>query len=469
MASSNGQTSAKRDRRGQRASMGVFISHKAEDHAAAETLQRILEVHSADKVKAYISEDIPGGAEWRKWINDNLLRSNLLILLFTDPRVSWDWCVFEAGLFLGPEGNQSRRIVCLHHPKTDPPEPLRNWQTVPAEPNRLQSFLGDFFGNPEYTGVPEAINEALANEEGEIEKLATEIENLFRPFSFNPWSAHMRMALEFEPDQIEVLKCSQEIPRDVAIADADSRVLAEVFGLGDGTYKWQQLHDRIAERGYTDWIKELAQVMVRAIGKNIREIEITNTFRAADGGRIFRPVLYQVDFLDDVPQCFHVLFTEQSTPGNVAGRGPLANVFQMLRIGHRFRWEVLKSYMGDMEKLAANFGAEVACRRLREAMEVVEDETARLRLLDETVLTAPFDDPEHKVGLTRLLERWRNEIRDALFRALKDENIAAVEKHLITLRHANAEFLAICGERYAQLAQQELEEEKNRAVPPQAE
>ena len=117
----------------------IFISHKHDDHAFAESLERQLEGLS-DRIKCFVSGvNLTAGADWNAEIRSQLLVSHLLILLFTEPSKNWDWCLYEAGLFtsLGEEHS----VVCLYRAEDGSPRPLSNLQGVPVEPQAVQRFL----------------------------------------------------------------------------------------------------------------------------------------------------------------------------------------------------------------------------------------------------------------------------------------------------------------------------------------
>ena len=103
--------------------LNIFISHKHEYETAAKTIKGILSKLGGRSVKCFLSEEITPGDDWYKWIGDRLAESNVLLLLFTEPSASWDWCLYEAGLFQSIGGNDFRRVICLHSPQSDPPRP----------------------------------------------------------------------------------------------------------------------------------------------------------------------------------------------------------------------------------------------------------------------------------------------------------------------------------------------------------
>ena len=77
----------------------VFISHKHDDHAFADTVAAAL-CGLTGTIECFVSgADIGAGTDWNDEIREALFRSHLLLLLFTNPSSNWDWCLYEAGLY----------------------------------------------------------------------------------------------------------------------------------------------------------------------------------------------------------------------------------------------------------------------------------------------------------------------------------------------------------------------------------
>ena len=114
----------------------IFVSHKHEDHALAVAVQQALEGISP-KIECFVSGvSIAAGADWNHEIRSSLAQSHLLILLFTRPTATWDWCLFETGLF-----TRSRRRRCLRRrlplrPDGDHAEPTGQPAGHPGTPRR---------------------------------------------------------------------------------------------------------------------------------------------------------------------------------------------------------------------------------------------------------------------------------------------------------------------------------------------
>jgi hypothetical protein len=125
----------------------VFFSHKLKDKHVAHSIKRLLTENTAD-VAYFVSEDIEKGDNWHKAITEQLDNARFLVLVFTDPDEDWSWCLYETGFFdaLARAGTtKTRRIHCLHHPKTGPPKPIAHLQPIPATKEEVVKWLTYLF------------------------------------------------------------------------------------------------------------------------------------------------------------------------------------------------------------------------------------------------------------------------------------------------------------------------------------
>ncbi|MES2718389.1 MAG: TIR domain-containing protein [Pseudomonadota bacterium] len=118
----------------------IFISHKHDDHDDAAGLAQALEGLD-EQIKCFVSgTNLVAGSDWNAEIRSQLLETDMLLLLFTEPSKNWDWCLYEAGLFtsLGDEHS----VVCLYQAGGASPRPLKALQGVPVAQEPVQRFLG---------------------------------------------------------------------------------------------------------------------------------------------------------------------------------------------------------------------------------------------------------------------------------------------------------------------------------------
>ena len=114
----------------------IFVSHKHEDNALAVAVQQALEGISP-KIECFVSGvSIAAGADWNREIRSSLAQSHLLILLFTRPTATWDWCLFETGLFTRARHRGGLRGRLPLRPDGDHAEPTGQPAGHPGTPRR---------------------------------------------------------------------------------------------------------------------------------------------------------------------------------------------------------------------------------------------------------------------------------------------------------------------------------------------
>src|SRR5258707_786476 len=108
----------------------IVISHKGEDSNIADKIRAAIESLCGESAKCFLSERITHGQEWLNELHSQLQFSKYLLLIYTDPKEDWSWCMYEAGYFSAlskiPREKQAdtidgRRIFCLHHEDLPPP------------------------------------------------------------------------------------------------------------------------------------------------------------------------------------------------------------------------------------------------------------------------------------------------------------------------------------------------------------
>jgi hypothetical protein len=276
--------------------VNVFISHNHEDEAAAKAIKSKLSLYGANRLNFFLSEEITPGEDWFQWIHEHLTTSNVLLLLFTDPSATWDWCLYEAGLFARldrSEDEQHRRVLCLHNPKTDPPPQLRHLQTVKVDPLRMKSFLKQLFGTAKVTAIEPPINPAFAENDEALTHVAHDLCAVIAPV--NPERRYYHPYLTLRVTSGGSL-ASGQIPAEAEIG-AD-RASLELFGLderppGRDHWTWGELQRHVQRAEDQAWVDELSRTLAAASqGQAIEPIQAAFQAKSA---KLYRPVLRRRD------------------------------------------------------------------------------------------------------------------------------------------------------------------------------
>ena len=300
-------------------SVNIFLSHHHEDSEAVLKLKSKLEDLSAGKLKCFQSSapgTIKAGENWHKRIRDELGKSDALFLLFTDPSQSWDWCLYEVGLFtdLAKEEEQSMIICLCSYEDEPPPSPLASRQFVRATKEDIKQFLTDLFKKAEFFPNREAINPQLG--EKTIEELATQLSNVLLKHSmdvryFTNW---MKLRIQ-EPQELAV----DSIPPNVHLEP--HKDCLELFGMAETpTHKpfwiWEDLITNGKERGCFSnaaeaWEQSIAKMMYAAKeGQKFQQK--AELFKAYNSNYSLRPILTKFKVDSGGTMVFHLIFVTQT-------------------------------------------------------------------------------------------------------------------------------------------------------------
>jgi hypothetical protein len=273
-----------------------------------------MEVYAAGRLVFHISEEMPKGADWYKWIKDRLVESRMLLLLFTDNTVLWDWCLYEAGLFTQWDDDK-RRIICLHTGR-HPPAPLKHLQSVPALREEIALFLRQLLVETELTGLQGPLNAALANNPAELKRAADKITKAMRRETARQeyFTKYIHIHVE-RPARLR-----EGIPDD-AVIDSDAETLA-LFNKKVGKWTWGDLVGGGEEDPDRKWIGELNRAVSQASSRSLVE-PILATLRVRQTGRSYRPILHRVATKSDGGQQFTVLFAEDVSDEMIRTRSEL--------------------------------------------------------------------------------------------------------------------------------------------------
>ena len=424
--------------------LNIFISHKHEDNPAAVTVRDTLSKYGGNQIQVFVSSDIPAGADWFDCIRKQLIASNLL-LLFTDKKLSWDWCLYEAGMFTRLDGDSHRRVICLHSPDLTPPEPLKHLQAVPANTNEIVKFLSTLYRSNTYTQVDEPINSHIKDDE--LRRAASDISAYMikKPRDVQHFSKHITLHIR-NPHDI----APNVIPPDATVI-ADEATL-DIFDKLQGKWIWKDIETEARKNLDQRWLNELAKCIYRASQKSPVDAMFA-TFNARRGCKVYQPVLYRAEWEQDGSVNFKILFHEETSwrlsdiPDSIAVLQTAQNM------ALRFRYEVLQKYLKllphDLEQVTVE---------LRDSIHNIEQEAASRGLLEQGKLTNVFEATNDRNVMAAMYQDWyavRRFMDEALIKGQWDD----VRECLLKMRHYNNQFIPLAARRYEQLMNQTVANE----------
>jgi len=286
----------------------VFVSHKHDDHALAETVKKTLEGLSG-RIDCFVSgSDLSAGSDWNAEIRSQLAKSHLLILLFTEPSRNWDWCLYEAGLFTSLGVAEDHSVVCLYRPQNTLPSPLKNLQGVPVEAVPFQRFLSQLCKETWRVAkewrfgalVPRVPQTSIERASGDIIKAFSRgIIGALPDVGKQDLIYHPCHRLVLDLGAIE--KIDSGIPREALLVEggtATSNFTLTLFNLACGRLgrTWGDLVDA-AVGGDTTWLTDLDQHFVAALHEELflpstSMIQLWDTWHLHR--RSYRAILYQI-------------------------------------------------------------------------------------------------------------------------------------------------------------------------------
>jgi hypothetical protein len=320
--------------------VAIFVSHKVRPHReAAVQIKRRLESR-AERLDVYVCEAIAAGEHWDRWINDHVSQAHVLLVLWPRAEPETSWIEQEIARFTSasPQG----RVIGLKYPDDPVPHPLREVQVVDASPDGIRRrLLEPLFLESTLTQLDPPLNRRVHSRELEHD-------------------AHAIAAALWEGIGTRVVSYADRLVVETSHADLLSQSdLASVPVRAPGgctrildwdrqAFLWRDLQGRAREavgKG-TFWVQELEHVM-RDVARGGSSCVTTSTFRGRGdhAGRIFRPHLDHVEKAGDRPIRFHFVFHEVLVPEVVRGPGAIGEVFQLIYLATRVRWEVLNPFL----------------------------------------------------------------------------------------------------------------------------
>jgi hypothetical protein len=277
----------------------VFVSHKQDDHTLAVTLKRVVESLSG-KIECFVSgSDLVPGSDWNAEIRSQLLKSHLLILLFTEPSRNWDWCLYEAGLFTSLSVADDHSVVCLYHPHGSSPRPLTNLQGVPVEAEAVQRFFNDLCKETSRIARDWQLGALASRVPHEmIEKATADIIAAFPAGAAANLTYYPCHRLVLDLGAIDHV--STGIPPEAVVVEGDgatSPFTLTLFNLAPGRRRTWGDMVAAAEGAGASWLTDLDQRFVAALNEQLFSPS-TSMLQLWDPWRVhrrsYRPVLYQI-------------------------------------------------------------------------------------------------------------------------------------------------------------------------------
>ena len=252
----------------------AFISHKSEDEPIARALKENLERFSPDKLEVHYSGEISFGTGYRQWIEEYLIRSKVLIFLYTANEIEdssemeikeyWSWCMFEIGTFHGHKlreknickDNPNKPIICIKHPDiSKPPSPIEDIQVCDAKEPNLKKLVEQLIYEPCIFS-----EEPLVSKKDDllVQLAVGAILKAFKP-SVNTRYFEKRLVITLSKYDGEEIQESDIDDADLSGNQSTMRFL----NLPSNGSKWSVLYNQFKARDQNKWLDQIRKSIER--------------------------------------------------------------------------------------------------------------------------------------------------------------------------------------------------------------
>jgi len=428
------------------AQLSIFVSHSTKYADIANSLKRsLLSVRSSRPVSVKLSEDMPAGREWRKWIDDNVRAADVFVLLYPHTSMDMGWCNYELGRFYQRDDN----VVCIRNTNIPKPPPVfEPYQSIEGDRDGLTKFMKDLFVTGALT-KGDVLNADVAKVSSEDGVRAADIAR--------------ELAEKFAAARVDEQLYERRLVMSVKYAspgklDPENSIIE---GNGDGMnllgfnympgMRWSDVRNVLITSA--EWPLELEQaIAAMASGKLPPPL---SPFRSPSG--IFIPVIVRAEIVDRELRQVFVIFV----PADSNSLGPLfegsslprsmpatfKSLVYIMRLIYRARWDILEPRRAEAtyKKPSKERCADIVHLVLSDFDELNRD-VANLQLSGDDAFHGVFD-PEFWKEIDDYSREWLALTGE--LKAKPPDNAEELSTVLTALRSNNSKWMNIGATQYA--------------------
>lgn len=314
----------------------VFVSHKSDDKDLAILVADELCKLAPDLIECWVSgQALTAGVDWDREIKKQLAQSHLLILLFTTPHHTWDWCLYEVGLFVRFDDDDVVSVACLFDPDGLPPAPLNQVQCVRAVAEDIAAQLLRPICTQTWNMSDTWQRGALVPDVSDdvVNAAAERIAEGFKRVLAQSARAQSPDVYRYRPCHRIVLDLSlsatadfaEGLPRAARVVEGVDDTTSYTLSLfrahhGKSARSWGDLIDEV-DGGGSNWLRDLNQSFVQSLTRHLwsPSMEVMEVWQPdSNRRRVYRPMIYEVvrRSSDDTPVEVTILLLPVAASGD---------------------------------------------------------------------------------------------------------------------------------------------------------
>ncbi len=456
----------------------IFVSYKIGHGRAARALLEPFELYSNGRI---LFTDTPKwpflcemaglqGRPYKDLIHAALEDTHWFFLLLPDASIDRSWTMFEAGFFRRSM-QPGDRLICIHHPTVKPAGPLEDFERVVAKKDDLIALYKRLLCEPGAVPGMGPINSRITDAH-----LNQQVDTLIEWIQPTPeLKRHYYVSyIDIKLDQTHPINTREELISAPVVAGNDvdrifgsSLVMSERIQDEARVEKAQAEHNVTLKSiigsateiaGHAVWLDALTKTIV-AIFNDKEPLSMEAIIHGKDG-KVYQPVLQTVRrrSYDNALVSAHISLHEKINIPIRRAPSPLEALSTALRLGYRFRWEVIEEFR--------NVESSADVRLIEHALERMEQESRERNLikpeaagpegLRQMPLVRVFkeEDQEAVVQMYQAWEKLRSHRGDGrLDKAFKEHNAIEVGLCLEELDRTNRHFMRMGAKRFAELVE----------------
>ena len=439
----------------------IFVSHISEEAEIAALLQEAIERDFLGLVKLFASSDIGSivaGDDWLAAVQQAMDEAAAVIVLCSHSSVQRPWVQFE----LGAAWSKQLPIIPVCHSGMDAaelPMPLSRKEAVElSDPEGIERL---------YQAVAALIQLERVPAPGELSELQQHIAQLaqrFQQTGVQQFENFIDIVLP-PPARLE----SAAIPADTKVESNDASM--ELFGLMAAPGRtWADIVKAAGKKADKRWLAELQHCVYKASQNEV--FRPVQAIYHAEGAS-YQPQLAKKETLVDGTTRFHVHLVETVAAPLMEIQNEFGLLATLLRLGLRFRYEVLERYPKLTRAAALEAPDPDAARayilgKLRGAIEVIENDAMSrgAQNIDTEAVVALFEEHADQDEMAEIQKTWAVN-RVALFKNDPAPAPAELDSVIATMRDMNFRFMRLATRRYHEMICSRWSPRPARAAKPQ--